>query len=338
MTALKQYEKIEAPGLWRETATSQRREVYVSFGNTSLVVHNNNEDVLSHWSLPAIQRLNPGKLPALFSPSPDTSETLEIDDSTIVDAIEEVRAAIERRRPHPGRLRLFIFAALTLSILALAYFWLPGALERHTIRVVPPETRQQIGAQILGHITRLTGNSCSSRQGDAALRRLAERILTNPRGNIVILADGITKSTHLPGGFILLNKNLIQDHERVEVAAGYVLMEQIHASTIDPLSRLLQHAGGIETLRLLTTGEVSDTALRAFAQDVLVDNRAMPEESILLKSFEIAGFASSPLAYAIDISGETTIALIEADPFLNTPYRPLLNDPDWVRLQTICGG
>ena len=38
---------------------------------------------------------------------------------------------------------------------------------------------------------------------------------------------------------------------------------------------------------------------------------------------------------ALDASGETTLALIEADPFTTTP-KPVLGDGDWVALQGIC--
>lgn len=338
MTALKQYEKLEAPGLWRENTASQRREVYVSFGDTSLVVRNHKEEVLSHWSLPAVHRLNPGQKPAIYSPNPEARETLEIEDSVMIAAIEEVRAAIDRRRPHPGRLRFGILVAISIVIILLAIFWLPGALERHTVRVVPFETRQQIGKQVLEHITRLTGKACTTQLGSRALARLETRLLSNPRAQIIVLGDGIAKSAHLPGGYILLNKVLVEDHELAEVAAGYVLLEQLRADTHDPLARMLQLVGGIETFRLLTTGRLSDQVLRDYAEVVLTATPAMAENATLISRFETAGFASSPLAYAIDLSGETTLTLIEADPFGNRPYAPLLSDSDWVSLQAICGG
>jgi hypothetical protein len=338
MTALKQYEKLEAAGLWREAPATQRREVYVGFGDTTLVIRNQKDEVLSHWSLPAVHRLNPGRMPALFSPTDTASETLEIDDKTFVEAVEKVRTAIERRRPHPGRLRLWILLGLTALILALAVFWLPGALQRHTSRVVPFETRRLIGAQILDHITRLTGKSCTTSLADQALRKLEKRLLTDQRGKILVLADGIAKSAHLPGGFILVNKTLVEDHEQIEVAAGYILLEQLRAGITDPLAQVLHHVGGIETFRLLTTGNLKDKALRSYAQQVLVAKTVMPADNILIASFDNARFSSSPFAYALDISGETTLTLIEADPYRNKAYQPLLSDADWVRLQAICGG
>ncbi len=337
MTALKQYEKLEASGLWRESPAMQRREVYVGFGDTSLMIRNQKDEVLSHWSLPAVQRLNPGKEPALYSPTPDASETLELSDETMVEAIEQVRAAINRRRPHPGRLRLWILLAISVVIGSLGFFWLPGALERHTVRVVPFETRKQIGGEILGHITKLTGAQCSTSSGNRALIKLKTRLQADVRSRILVLGDGIAKSAHLPGGYILLNKVLVEDHEQVEVAAGYVLLEQLRAKASDPLAQLLQHAGGLEAFRLLTTGKISTDALRDYAEFVLTQIDPMPANEALLARFKTVGFASSPLAYAIDISGETTLTLIEADPYRAQAYTPLLSDTDWVGLQGICG-
>ncbi|HEX9857058.1 MAG TPA: hypothetical protein VGA75_01800, partial [Paracoccaceae bacterium] len=61
MTALKKYQKLESPGLWRDTPDAQRREVVVNFGEASLVLSDpRNDSALSHWSLPAVERLNSG--------------------------------------------------------------------------------------------------------------------------------------------------------------------------------------------------------------------------------------------------------------------------------------
>ncbi|MBL4558023.1 MAG: hypothetical protein JKP98_15845 [Rhodobacteraceae bacterium] len=96
MTALEQYERLEAEGLWRPAADAQRREVLVSFGSASLVIADRNDVALAHWSLPALTRLNPGKRPALYAPGGEAAETLEIADATMVDAVETVRRALAR--------------------------------------------------------------------------------------------------------------------------------------------------------------------------------------------------------------------------------------------------
>ncbi len=338
MTALHKYEKLESAGLWRESLATQRREVFVSFGDTSLVIRDRLDAPISHWSLPAVVRLNPGDMPALYSPNSDANETLEISDPTMVAAVEKVRTVIDRRRPHPGRLRLAVFLALTAVIAALGVFWLPGALERHTVRVVPFETRHEIGRQLLDQINRLTGAACSTAAGDRALGRLKARLLGGGNAKILVLGDGIADSTHLPGGFILLNRNLVEDFEAPEIAAGYVLLEQIRAQTRDPLAVLLHEAGVVASFRLLTTGEMKAATLARYANHLLVRPNPLPSDAVILSAFAKARISSSALAYSIDITGETTLGLIEADPFRNKTYPPVLSDASWVGLQAICGG
>jgi len=338
MTALKEYEKLEATGLWRETLATQRREVYVAFGDTSVMIKNQADEPLSHWSLAAVERINPGKMPAIFSPNADASETLEIEDEIMVAAIEKVRSAINRRRPHPGRVRLAVFLGLSVTIAALGIFWLPGALERHTVKVVPFEKSVDIGRALLAEITRLSGKACSTTSGAVARNKLSARLFGSGHGQLVIVSQGITKSALLPGRFVLLNKTLVEDFEGPEVAAGYVELELARAQAEYPLSRMLSYLGGLASFRLLTTGEVQSEDLRNYAQYLLTAPAPLPDQAALLARFEQAGFASSPLAYELDFSGESTLRLIEADPFRNKPYPALLSDSDWVSLQGICGG
>ncbi|RMD48100.1 MAG: hypothetical protein D6832_04585, partial [Alphaproteobacteria bacterium] len=117
MTALPEYERLESVGLWRPAPGEQRREVYVSFGDESLILRDRAETPLAHWSLAAVERRNPGAMPAVFSPGPDSGETLEIEDELMAGAIAKVQRLIRRRRTAPTRRRL---AALALGLIALA--------------------------------------------------------------------------------------------------------------------------------------------------------------------------------------------------------------------------
>ena len=88
--------------VWRQTPEAQRREVIVSFGDATLIIADGRSaHALTHWSMPALVRLNPGKRPAVYAPAEDGSEELEIEDATMIAAIEKVQAKIEARRPHP---------------------------------------------------------------------------------------------------------------------------------------------------------------------------------------------------------------------------------------------
>ncbi|MFV0360598.1 hypothetical protein [Tropicimonas sp.] len=337
MTALTKYSRLEAPGIWRADPQAQRRDVIVSFGDTSLVISDRNDRALSHWSLAAVVRINKGTRPALYTPSADGAETLEIEDGTMINAIETVRSAVLRGRPHPGRLRTGVVALVLAAVVAIALFWLPDALVRHTVSVVPEPTRAEIGAELLRAIGRVSGAPCRSARGDQALGRLHTRLIGPGKGSILVLREGVAESMSLPGGTILINRALVEDHESPDVVAGHILAEAQRRAADDPVQTLLESAGPVPTFRLLTTGHLPDGAIRAYAEQLISAQPAPVDRRALLKRFAAAGVSSSPYAYALDVTGETTLDLIESDPMRGHVTKPLLTDADWVALQEICG-
>lgn len=341
MTALKEYDRIEATGLWRATPEAQRREVIVSIGEATLTITDHKETALAHWSIPAISRANPGKRPAVFHPDADPGETLELpeDEAQMIEAIEKLRSTIERSRPHPGRLRLYTGIAMLALAAAITLFWLPGAARDHALRVVPEVKRQEIGTALLARISRVAGQPCDAAEGTRVLRSLGAR-LPAPDGaaQLVVLRGGVSEAAHLPGGIILIGRALVEDYEEPDVVAAYIVAEHIAAQIRDPLRSLLDHAGFIATFRLLTTGSMTGETLDAYAEHLLTQPpRAIPDET-LLAGLEAWSVRARPYAYARDITGEQTLALIEADPFARAAPEPLMSDNDWLRLQAICGG
>jgi hypothetical protein len=337
MTALTKYARLEASGLWRATAADQRREVIVSIGDATLVITDFNDRALAHWSLAAVERANVGESPAVYHPDGDPDETLELPDSEgeMVEAIETLRHAINRARPRPGRLRQISTIVIALLIAALAIFWLPGAVQDHTLRVVPNAKRVQIGNALLERIERLSGPRCADTGGLAALGLLSLRLQA---GRLAVLPNLTRDSLHLPGGLILLDRGVLEDHEEPDVAAGYVLAEQTRRAVRDPLRELLENVGPFENLRLLTTGDIAPDALDRYAEYLTTTPRPEPDVGRLLTRFEDAALRSTPYAYGRDITGESTLDLIEGDPMAGKLTEPLMSDANWLRLQGICGG
>lgn len=338
MTALKDFERLEAIGLWRPDKEAQRREVIVSLGEATLTISDTAGRALTHWSLAAVVRAGRGT-PALFHPEGDPDEVLELpeDESDMIYGIDRLIAAIERRRPHPGKLRWGVSAMIGLAVTGLAVFWLPDALVSYTVTVVPPVKRAEIGAALLDEVTRLTGQPCAAQHAQAPLQQFASRLLGEARSNaLVVVPQGVRDSAHLPGGLILLNRSVLEDHEDPDVPAGYVIAESLRAKTRDPLDALLQHAGLWPALRLLTTGNLPAPAVAGYAEAVLVAPSRALEDNALLDAFAAADVRSTPYAYAVDITGESVLALIEADPRARDGSRTVLEDSAWLRLQTIC--
>lgn len=341
MTALSKYQRLEAPGLWRASPEAQRTDVIASIGEETLVITDTHDRVLAHWSLPAVARANAGKYPAIYHPDGDPGETLELaqNESEMITAIEKLRAAIERRRPHPGRLRLMTFLASMATVLALLVFWLPGALRTQAVSVVPAVKRVEIGRALMAQLQNITGPACEGNGGAAILTNLAQRLpATNGPGQLVIVRDGVKSTIHLPGSIIVINRTLVEDFDEPDVVAGYIATERLRADTHDPLADLLVYTGMWSSFRLLTTGKLSDKNLQSYAQHLLARAPAPLSNESILAGFKNLSVRSTPYAYALDISGETTLGLIEADPFANQAPAPVLSDADWLRLQSICGG
>ena len=338
MTALNKYQKLESPGLWREAPQDQRRNVVVSFGSVSLVLSDPKTDLaLSHWSLPALERRNPGSLPAIFAPGHDAAETLELDDEDMIAALEAVQEALATRRPRPGRLRGTLIATATLAVLGLGVFWLPGALIKHTAAVVPAAKRAEIGEVALRDVIRITGAPCAHPLGQKALAELSERLF-GPANTPILLAvrEGPSPALHLPGDVIVLSRSLFDAQNGPQAAAGAALVEQARSMARDPLIPVLEHAGLVATIRLLTTGDLPDGALAGYGEKMLNTPPLALAPDTMLASFANAGVPST--AYAKILAGDIAAAtmLQQNDPFAKASPPALMPDDAWVSLQAIC--
>jgi hypothetical protein len=330
MTALTKYVRLEAPGLWRADAGAQRREVVVQLGDASLTLLDlRSGRALSHWSLPAVVRLNPGDLPARYAPAPGgAGEALELDEPAMIEALETVRGAIEAARPHPGRLRLAILAASVAALAALVALWLPAALARHAAAVLPPATRAEIGRIALADLARVTGAPCTAPAGLRAARRLGERLFGPQGGEVVVVREGIGGALELPGGILVLDLRTIMATDSPDVAAAHLLAARLRAEAVDPLLPVLRWSGLAAMLRLLATGGLPRPAVEGYGAHRLRAGQAPLPAAQLAARAQAVGLDLGPYA--------RTLALEVAQPDLAP--RPVLSDADWISLQAICGG
>jgi hypothetical protein len=333
MTALTKYQRLECPGLWREAPEAQRRDVVVSFRDATLILSDSRSDTpLSHWSLPAVERANPGEVPALFRPGPDAAETLEIDDHDMIEALETVHDAVEAQQPHPGRMRNWLLGAGLIAVL-----WMPGALISHTAQVVPWAKRQEIGHALLDHIEHVSGTPCAQSGARRALNQLARKLFGSAAPLVEVMREMPVPAAHLPGGILLVNRKLVEDRNGPDVMAGYLLVEAARAQAEDPLLPLLRWAGLRASFALLTTGNLPKAALDGYGEALLSRPPVAVSPARLAELFRAAGVPSTPYARAADPSGTTLAPLIAGDPFAHrAPPPALMSDDDWVALQGIC--
>lgn len=341
MTALKQFQRLEAQGVWRPAPQARRRDVIVSLGDATLVLTDpRSERPLSHWSIPAAVRVNPGETPARYIPDGDSDEELEIADDLMIEAIDKVHRTIEANRPHPGRLRRWLMQGAGVVMVILAIFWLPPAMVRHTALTLPPAVQKAVGMAVLADVNRVTGGACSGPSASAALKRLSRRLLGDD-GQIEV--QRMPQPTlALPGHIILISDRALASAPTPEAFAGYVLAARTSAypqnpqNGDSPLLSALRFAGTRASFRLLTRGTVTENSFLGYADTLLTTPQPRPDDDSLILAFADAGVPSQPYARAVDLTGESTLPLIEADPFRDVMTEPLMSDRDWAALQLIC--
>lgn len=331
-TALEKFARLETIGLWRPAPDAQRREVVVSFGEATVVIAEGSGRPLTHWSLPAVERLNPGQMPALYAPDGDPAETLELDDPMMIEALEKVRGAIAAARPRPGFLRRRGTWTAAAAIVGLSLFWAPGALKRQTLSLVPEATRQEIGATLLGLVQRETGPACRAEGGVAALDRLADRLFGAEAGvALVVLPGDLPGPVRLPGRIVVLPRATIAATDDPLVFAGDILAAWAAGAGEDPLAPVLDTAGLRATLTLLATGTLPAAPLEPLAARLLTVRPAPAAPGRLAEIFAQANVTAAPWAAARNGG-------IPPGAGGQPATTPVMSDADWVSLQAICAG
>ncbi len=342
MTALEDFQRLECGGSWQRDRNAGAVEAIVSLGEATLTITDLRENVLAHWSLAAVSRANGTTVPAVYHPYGDPGETLTLqDDATeMIDGIERVRRAIARRRPHHGRLRVWLTTvAVIIATLGLA-LWAPGALLRHTAQVLPDVQRAQLGSALLHELTAVTGPACQEEQGAIALDRLSLRLLDRPQA-LVILPEGDIETGNLPGGLIVISARLLDSGREPAALAGHILAETLRSEQESSLLTLLEEAGLVASLRLLTSGRLPESALRAQTA-ALLDSPPLPvDAAALLDRFAARDVPPRPFIDALNpatpLAAQLNAELARRQANgVQMPARTVLRDGDWVRLLGIC--
>lgn len=341
MTALTEFQRLEAQGWWRQTPDAAPREVVVAVGEATLTLVDPKSDrPLSHWSLPSVVRLNADGMPAVYSPnSTGPDETIEVEDPLMIEAIERVHQAIARHRgTKRGRLRGVVTGLAIMAMIGAAILWLPDALIRHAARIAPPAQARTIGLQVLGDLERSMGPVCRRRTGQQVLDWISPG-LVGSQALVQVLPGPLNGSLRLPGDLYVLGNDLLSATPSPEAAAGHLISARLAQADKQVTLDALRHAGLMASLRLMTLGTLPRDALAGYGDKLLDQPLPRPELATLPPVFAERGLSTEPYARSIDPTGASVLPLIEADPIrAGTMQAVLLTDPQWLALQQICAG
>ncbi|MEM7644597.1 MAG: hypothetical protein AAF366_19045 [Pseudomonadota bacterium] len=328
MTAIDGLDRLEAPALWRPEAGGQRQDVYVSMGEAELVIQDKAGTALTHWSLPALIRLNPAKQPAIYAPSDGSDEELEIEEIEMIAALDRVTDAVEKGRRRPGRLRR-VSTGLVIGLAAgFALMWTPGALRDLAVNVMSLPAQAEVGDRMLAEITKLTGPTCATPIGTEALETLKTRLLPLRQARFVVLRDLPHPVLALPGGLYAISDELLVTQDDPELVAGHVLAASLVAGPDGPLRTLLADLSLLDLIRLMASGHVSEAALTDHSETRLLSEPPAPDAATLRPGFAAARLGWDAYAAAQDLH-------IPPDA---PPMPPAMDDTTWQALREICDG
>ncbi len=340
LTALTEFQRLEAQGSWRETPQSRLREVVVSVGAATLMMMDPKSDrPLAHWSLPAVTRINPGQLPATYTPNgSEPDETVEIDDPLMIEGIERVQRAIAVHRAVPGRLRGVVTVLAVMAMLGALILWLPDAMIRHAARIAPPAQSRTIGLAVLAELEKSAGAVCRRSSGQQVLDWITPTLIGDD-ALVQVVPAPLNGARRLPGDVYVLGNDLLTTTPGPEASAGHLIAARLAVEDKQTTLDALQYAGLMNALRLMTLGTLSRNAMQGYGEALLADTPPRPDLATLPPAFAERGLSTEPYARSIDPTGAAVLPLIEADPIRQgTEPVSLLTDEQWLALQQICAG
>lgn len=335
MTALDEFDRLEALGIWRSGADEPGREVIVKFGKSTLVIGTGDDAApLAHWSLAALRMENSGAGSTTYMADAGAGESLTIDDPVMRDALARVMqgqgasAATVRGR---GRLWAML---VVLVLVAASVFWLPGLITGVVRDQISPERAALLGSEMLGKVAERTGPACYSVAGSRALARIAARLSGSGKVALHVFDLGDKPLLRLPGGHLLLGRSLVEDAQSPEELAGWAALGLADPDR-DPALRGMFRDGDLwDGLVFLASGNLAERAKEEAVNRMLISSTPVGAPSPL-KTAALLGRAQVPMEPLR--LGLTREGVSFALPVLDEgEVRPLMADQDWVALQQIC--
>lgn len=307
-----------------------------------------------------------------LAPGHDEDERLVLADPSMIGALRQVCPDLQAGPPAQGRsiLRRVAAAALGLAgIAGLLFVAAPMAAETLAARISAERAGEfgevvERSAALAFSGKPLAEAACTAPEGMQALQALMRRLRTGapdaPPLQVTVIEAPAANAITAPGGRILVLSGLIDAAETPEQLAGVLAHEIAHAISRDPLRETLRSAGTFGVAGLLvgdfaggivTAGLVQAVIDGAYAREAEADadiraleimaRAGLPAAALgeMFETFRAMGLETpaglSHLSTHPDLTGRAARARA-ADRIGDGPFRPALEDGQWVALQQIC--
>lgn len=300
MTALDQYTRLESVGVWKENPSSTATEVLVSFGDSTLLLSDFNELPLAHWAMAAISVISNENGRTTYTPDVDGSETLEIDDKPMIEAIAQVSFATNTTR----RKRL-PFVRSVLSLVAFGIFvsgviFGPDVLRQQARGMANEAVAYRLGLRMLDTMDL---RICSQARANSARDTIVSKVFPDSNATVIIIENLSNRSifpTVYPGNILILSETTLFAMQTPEQFGRTLENMVVSNEGGNVLERLFEKSTLSDTVSFLSTG-------------------VLPNELLSIAAAEEINYTSQGY---IDTEAPRS--------------PPLLRDQDWVALQNIC--
>ncbi len=318
MTALDEFDRLEAVAVLKRSADDPGQEVVVTLGEATLTMNklsNKGEQPISHWSLAAVDLLEDGEDFTAYMLDAEAQDRLIVEDRTFRRALGRVISDRQVPPSAPKSRRGLILAASVLAACIAAYWFLPGLIRQTAVAMISPERAEILAADMLPMIEARAGPACETAPGRIALDALSERL--NPAGATKLSVHdlGDVNVISLPGDLVLLNANALNDATDSGAIAAWAALGIAGVVDSPAISQLFGNGGILDGFRFLSSGELPDTAKSRAVNHMLL-NETVAGADLLSNAKQLldnAGFQSDPLGSFIASGGQAAIP-VDPDP------------------------
>ena len=333
MTALDEYDRLEAVGILKCSEDDAGTEVVVTFGEATLTMNslsNEGDRPITHWSLAAIDLVRETDEIAVYRLGDQTDETLETSDDTLRAALARVRTErVAEAKPKPRNRRLQT-AVGVLALGAIGYLLLPGFVSNTASNMISPKRAEVLARDMHNMIEARTGPACENPAGVTALAKLSDRL--NPGAETVFSIHdlGDVEYISLPAGRVLLNQQLLSEQVSNAVITAWAAAGVSRSIESPALSSLFEEGGFGDSLRFLSSGELPETAKARAVNSMMLGNTSLADAEIE-NTVQILNNAG------LDVSNLNRLLEGQSDQKLEASASALLSDEEWTNLRNVCG-
>lgn len=340
MKKLSDFERLEDTGVWRESMNDPGHSVIVQLSEFELIIINKENEPLARWTLDAVRHLNPGTVPAIFSPDEQADETIEISDPFVIDILSH-QLNPKQNQPEDEDddskeqfdvKRRLIFGTLVITSFLLSIFLFSGQITAGFTRLIPASEQLEIGEITFGHLVEQVGERCKTFAGNRALSKLANKLFGMAAPTIRIVRSDIYLVTYLPGEILVLSDTVFNNQEQLSIIAGNMFNTKLLAVNSNPIERLLQESGLWRATLYILRRNPDDLRIEDFASSIQVKINDEVDDQAILELFRNAGLPSWDYAISIGSTGQ----LLTNSPSVGISSQRIVGDHEWKAIKNIC--